>query len=154
MKLLICLTFLTFANLANANEAQLGVIIGSTTGLSAKYDLGGDRAIDGALSYSNESRYGMSLHADYLINKAHQFNVGNINPLNLYYGLGLRLLDIRDRTYYNNSASRIGIRGPIGIYYRTSEPKLEIFGEIAPTLDITPRTDVYFAVGLGVRFIF
>ncbi len=154
MKLIICLTLLTFSSLAHTNEAQLGIIIGSTTGLSAKYDLGGDRAIDGALSYSNESRYGMSLHADYLINKAHQFNVGNANPLNLYYGIGIRLLDIRDRAYYNDSASRIGIRAPIGLLFRTSEPKLEIFGEIAPTLDITPRTDVYFAVGLGVRYIF
>lgn len=154
MKLLICLTFLTFATLANANEAQLGVILGSTTGLSAKYDLGGDRAIDGALSYSVESRYGMSLHADYLINNAHQFNVGDVNPLNLYYGIGVRLLDVRDREYYHNSATRIGIRGPIGILYRTHDPKLEIFGEIAPTLDVIPRTDVYFAVGLGVRFIF
>ena len=154
MKLLICVTLLTFANLATANEAQLGVILGSTTGLSAKYDLGGDRAIDGALSYSTDSRYGMSLHADYLINKAHQFNLGEINPLNLYYGIGVRLLDIRDRYYYNDSASRIGIRAPIGIMYRTHDPKLEIFGEIAPTLDLTPRTDVYFAVGLGVRFIF
>lgn len=154
MKLIICLTLLTIANFANANEAQLGVIIGSTTGLSAKYDLGGDRAIDGALSYSTESRYGMSLHADYLFNKAHQFNIGDVNPLNLYYGLGVRLLSIRDRTYYNDSSSRIGIRGPIGILYRIPEPKLEFFGEIAPTLDLTPRTDVYFAVGLGVRFIF
>lgn len=154
MKLLICLTFLTIATLANANEAQLGVILGSTTGLSAKYDLGGDRAIDGALSYSVESRYGMSLHADYLINKAHQFNVGDVNPLNLYYGIGIRLLSVQERAYYNDSSSRIGIRGPIGILYRTQEPKLEIFGEIAPTLDVTPRTDVHFAVGLGVRFIF
>ena len=89
MKLFICLTLLTFANLATANEAQVGVIIGSTTGLSVKFDLGGDRAIDGALSYSTESHYGMSLHADYLINKAHQFNVGEINPLNLYWSLGV-----------------------------------------------------------------
>lgn len=154
MKLLICSLILVSSIFASANETQLGVIIGSTTGLSGKYDLGGDRAIDGALAYALDSRYGFALHADYLFNKARVFNVGNVSPLSLYYGLGLRFVEIRNRYYDETSSTRIGVRAPIGVHYRINDPSLELFAEIAPVLDVTPRSDVNFDVGLGVRFIF
>ena len=154
MKLLLCLTIMFSTLIASANEAQLGVILGSTTGLSGKYDLGGDRAIDGALAYSLNSRYGFAFHADYLFNKARQFNVGSVSPFALYYGLGARFEEIRNRYYDETSSTRLGIRAPIGVYYRINDPNLELFGEIVPVLDLTPRSDVSFDVGLGVRFIF
>jgi len=157
MKPLIFLTALFFSNfifskLCLANETQLGVILGSTTGFSAKYDIGADHAIDGALSYSIDGKYGFSLHSDYLLNKERQFTIGKISPVNLYYGLGFRLLSIRSGT--DNGNSKLGIRAPLGVHYRINRPDLEIFGELAPVLDVTPRTDIYINVGLGVRFIF
>ncbi len=153
MKLLLCLTILTTSFFASANEAQLGVILGSTTGLSAKYDLGGDRAIDGALAYSLSSRYGFAFHADYLFNKARQFNVGQA-PLSLYYGIGLRVEEIRHRYFNETSSTRIGVRAPIGIFYRVADPSLELFAEIVPVLDFAPSSDVSFDAGIGVRFVF
>jgi hypothetical protein len=154
MKLLLFTTILATSLFASANETQLGVILGSTTGLSAKYDLGGDRAIDGALAYSLNSRFGFAIHADYLFNKARQFNVENSNAISLYYGLGIRLEEIRNRYFNETSSTRVGVRAPIGVHYRISDPALEFFAEIVPVFDITPRSDVSFDAGIGVRFIF
>ena len=154
MKLLLCFTIMVFSVFASANETQLGFIIGSTTGLSGKYDLGGDRAIDGALAYSLNSRYGFAFHGDYLFNKARQFNVGEVSPLNLYYGLGARFVEIRNRYFDESTSTRIGIRAPIGVHYRINDPTLELFAEIVPVLDLTPRSDVSIDAGVGVRIIF
>ena len=153
IKFLTCFAFLAFSNITLANEGQLGFILGSTTGLSGKYDLGGARAIDAALAYSLDGLYGLSFHADYLLNPARIISVDKISPLNLYYGVGIRLIEYRDRARLNGN-TRLGVRVPIGLFYRTGDPALELFGELAPILDVTPRTDVYIDAGLGVRFIF
>lgn len=135
-----------------ANEAQIGIILGSTAGLSAKYDLGGNRAIDGVLAYSTDSKYGNYFHIDYLIEKARSFSLGEVGPVYLYYGPGLKLVNIRTGT--DSGKLKIGFRGPIGINVQTSNPDLEIFGELAPTVDLTPSTSVYIDVGIGIRFRF
>lgn len=152
MRLVTCFIVLICTNLASANEAQLGVILGSMTGISGKYDLGGDRAIDAALAYSVDGNYGLSLHADYLFNKARTFAIGEASPFSMYYGIGGRLISIR--SYADYGKTRVGLRAPVGAYYRTADPRLEIFGEVAAILDFVPRTDVFIDVGLGVRFIF
>ena len=152
MRLLSCLIVLIFSSVTFSNEAQVGVIIGSMAGISGKYDLGADRALDGAISYSTDSKYGTSFFIDYLINKARRFSVGQMSPVHFFYGLGLRVLSIRSGR--DSGHSRLGVRAPLGVNYQVSNPDLEFFGEIAPTLDITPSTDVYFDVGLGVRIRF
>ena len=152
MKNICCLCILLLSNFALANEGQLGIILGSTTGLSGKFNLDAAHAVDGALSYSAYDKYGINFHADYLVNKARQFPVGGVNPLILYYGIGVRLINIRSGV--DNGKSRIGVRTPIGLYHQINNPNLEIFGELAPVLDLTPGTDLSIDVGLGVRFRF
>lgn len=152
MKLIYFLFVLIISNYAAANETQLGIIVGSTTGLSFKYNLGSDHAVDGALSYSTDGKYGFSAHADYLFNKARQLSLGELSPLNVYYGLGLRLLDILKGT--DKGKARVGIRAPIGLYHQTNNPNLEFFGELVPILDLAPNSDVFIDVGLGVRIRF
>jgi hypothetical protein len=153
MKLALCLLVFIFSNLASANETQLGLIIGSITGVSAKYDLGGDRALDAALAYSLDGRYGLSLHGDYLFNKARTFNVNQVDPLNLYYGAGIRLISYRNRDNESRDGN-VGIRFPVGVYYRTNNPALELFGELAPVLELTRSTGVDIDAGIGARLVF
>lgn len=149
----MCFAFMAFSNFVHANQTQLGLILGSITGISGKYDLGADRAIDAALAYSLDGQYGLALHSDYLFNPAKSLTLGNINPVNLYYGVGIRLVEYKDRSRVNGN-TRLGLRFPIGLFCRTNDPDLEIFGELAPILDVTPRTAVYIDVGIGVRFVF
>ncbi len=148
---LLSLVFLLFTE-AFANESQVGIILGSTSGLSAKYDLGADRAVDAGLSYSIDDKYGLSLHIDYLLNKAREFALGEWKPLMLYYGLGARVLDIRRGS--NSGSTRVGLRVPVGVYYRLPEPKLEFFGELVPVMDMAPDSEFSIHLGLGGRLIF
>ena len=152
MKLLIFSGIFLVTVLASANEAQIGIVLGSTTGISGKVDIGGNRSIEGVLAYSTDSQYGNYFHVDYLIEKARNFAVGNVSPVYLYYGPGIRLINIR--TGVDSGKTKIGFRGPIGVNTHTSNPDLELFGEIAPTADLTPSTSVYLEVGIGIRFRF
>ncbi len=152
MKVAICILVLMLSNFAFAEEAQLGLILGSTSGLSGKYVFDGDEAIDGALAYASDGKYGISIHADYLNNKARQFTLRQLNPLNMYYGVGLRIMNIRTGT--DSGKSRLGLRAPIGLSLKTVKPDLEIFGELAAVLDVTPSTDVTIEVGIGARVRF
>ena len=156
MKSIIYLVFFLVVIPAIAEEAQLGIILGSTSGLSFKNELGNewgkDRAIDAALSYSIQGKYGLSFHADYLFNRVRQFSFNQLSPVYLYYGLGGRTLNIRNGT--DEGASRLGVRGPVGLHYRTSGPDLEFFGEVVPIVDLTPSSEINLDVGLGVRVIF
>lgn len=152
MKTIIYLLFFLSAGSSNAEETQLGIILGSTSGLSFKDEIGSDQAIDAALSYSIQGKYGLSLHADYLLNRARQFSFIQLSPVFLYYGLGLRTLNIRTGT--DEGSTRIGVRGPVGVHYRTTGPNLEFFGEVVPILDLTPSSEINVDVGLGVRVIY
>lgn len=148
----LCLGIIIFSMPAVAEEMQLGVILGSLTGISGKYRLDSGRAIDGALAYTFDGRKGMSIHADYLIDPARRLNAGELTPLNLYYGLGARVSDITDGS--DKGKARLGIRAPIGINYLTVNPNLELFGELVPVLDLAPSTDVHLNAGIGARFRF
>lgn len=152
MKLLIFSGFFLVTVLTSANEAQIGIVLGSTAGLSGKYDLGGNRSIDGVLAYSTDSKYGNYFHIDYIFDKARNFAMGSVTPVYLYYGPGLRVVNIR--TGEDNGKTKLGFRGPIGVNVQTKNPDLEIFGEVAPTVDLTPSTSVYLEVGIGIRFRF
>lgn len=142
----------TVAVAQNSNESQLGVIVGSLTGISAKQRLNSGNAIAGALAYSFDGRNGISLHGDYIIDPARSFNIGEVSPLNFYYGLGLRVSDIDNGS--DRDKVRVGVRAPFGLNYIISNPDLEVFGELVPVLDVAPSTDVWLNAGLGVRFRF
>lgn len=149
----ISLLFFSAAATAQAGgETQLGVIVGSLTGISAKQRLSSGNAIVGALAYSFDGRNGISLHGDYIIDPARTFNIGEVSPLNLYYGLGLRVSDIDNGS--DRDKVRVGVRAPIGLNYVISNPDIEVFGELVPVLDVAPSTDVWLNAGLGVRFRF
>lgn len=152
MKQLIYLIIFLSVNSARATVAQLGIILGSTSGLSFKSELDDNRAIDAALSYSIQGKYGLSLHGDYLFNKVRQFSFSQLSPVYLYYGLGARTLNIRTGT--DEGDTRIGVRVPVGVHYRTTGPDLEFFGEVVPIVDLTPSSEINVDVGLGVRVIF
>lgn len=150
--LLILLGSLAVTAQAVAQETQLGVIVGSLTGISMKQRLDDGHAVDGALAYTFDGESGISLHGDYLFDPARRFDLGDLTAINMYYGLGVRVSDIDDGD--DEGKVRAGIRAPLGVNYLIYNPNLEFFGEIVPVLDLAPSTDVYLNVGLGVRYRF
>jgi hypothetical protein len=129
-----------------ARDFGVGAIVGDPTGLTAKYWFTNTRAVDMALAWDlsgDDDR--MEIHADHLWH--FDLNMNRMQGrLPLYVGLGGRLLTGHD--------ARLGVRIPFGISYLFAQVPIELFGEIAPLLDVTPDSDTSVNGGVGVRFYF
>lgn len=153
MKILVAALVLLLAQTSFAREEyQLGVILGAPTGISGKMALGNNRSLDAALAYSLANDLGLEFHTDYLIENAHSFAINAPQPLELYFGIGVRIAVIDKGRHEDDLA--IGPRAPVGISYTISNPNLQFFGELALILNIIPDTDVDLDGGVGVRYRF
>lgn len=135
---------------AKAEEKSfgLGLIIGEPTGLSANYFLTPDNSIDLAFAWNVSGNNDTVLHADYLWYKHGFFQAGKAQ-MPLYFGVGGRMV------FRDNNSDKFGVRVPVGLTYRFADPKfLELFGEVAPVLDLAPSMKLDLNVGIGVRFYF
>ena len=147
---LIVITFLFTLSTAAAEEKNfgLGLIVGEPTGLSANYFLSKENAIDLAVAWNASGNNDFVLHADYLWYRHGLFKAGKVD-MPLYFGVGGRLV-LRD-----NDSDKFGVRVPVGVSYRFIDPEfLELFGELAPIVDLAPSTKLDFNIGIGVRFYF
>jgi len=134
-----------FPSLCSAgNKYELGVIVGEPTGLSAKQNLGGNKALDAAAAWSFSGEKSLSLHSDYLWFRNEVIKVEK-GRLPLYYGVGARL-KLQDR-------SVIGARFPVGLQYFFQGGKFTCFLEIAPILDLLPDTEFGFNAAIGFRVL-
>lgn len=130
----------------------LGVIVGEPTGLSLKYWLDDERAIDGAAAWSFSENDSFQLHGDYLI---HNFDLLGVDEMPCYYGLGARLkFKDSDGRGRNEDHAIFGIRFPLGITYLFDEVPLDVFAELVPVLDLAPDADVDINAAIGLRFYF
>jgi hypothetical protein len=135
----------------------LGIMFGNPTGLSGKYYLGADTALDfGVGAYYGYGRYyrrGLHIHGDFLW---HPVVLASPDPfeLPLYFGVGVRILE-HDRFFGDGRYRRthVGIRGPIGILMDFNRVPIDIFFELALVLDfITGDRYSYFDLNAAVGF--
>lgn len=152
MKKILLILSIILSTSAFASQYQLGVMLGEPTGISGKYQLGNNRSIDGLLAYSLGDDLGLVIHADYLFEKARSFNIGEFGPLDLYYGIGGRIVDLKHGKHKDELA--IGPRAPIGLSYDLVNPNLQFFAELAVAFDLVPATEFDLQGGLGVRIRF
>ncbi len=133
----------------------LGLIIGEPTGVSAKYYLSDDTALDFAAGGAVIGR-GIQVHADYLwhpwiLEEQDSF------ALPLYVGPGLRVLR-RDSGGGDEDHMRIGIRAVLGILFDFRTVPLDVFVEVAGVADYRTLDDSHFGfdinAGAGVRYYF
>ena len=123
----------------------LGVILGEPTGINFKAWTGYKTAFVGAAAWSFGHQDSLHVHLDYLV---HNFRLLDLDDVELpvYYGIGVRLKTGND--------VRFGVRIPLGINYMFEKAPLDIFVEFAPIFDLTPKTDLYFNGGFGIRYYF
>jgi len=149
------IVFLLAASSANArtqDDFGIGVIIGEPTGLSLKYWLDEERAIDGAAAWSYSENDSFQLHGDYLI---HNYEWLEAREMPVYYGIGARLkFKDSDGRGRNENDAILGIRVPLGITYLFDEAPLDMFFELVPVLDIAPDVDLDLNAALGLRYYF
>ncbi len=157
-----CLVALFLVLAAQNSVAQdrgfgLGVIIGEPTGISAKlwtsnvnafdfglgWSIGGER-IGKDRNYYTKNR--IHFHMDYLW---HAFNVIHSSErFPLYYGLGGR---INTGAGYD---AAVAVRGVFGIAWLPHKTPIDVFLEVAPSLQVTPSTGFGLDAGIGVRYFF
>ena len=154
MKKLLVLTFVAGLGLLSSSalaDTAVGVVIGDPTGISARVGLDAEHSFEGALAYSSSDYEGVHVHATYLWDKARVFKT-QADPLYMYYGLGLRLIAISKGRYDGDLS--VAPRAPLGLRYIFENPNVEVFAELALSLDLTPKTDVDLDGGIGGRIRF
>lgn len=146
MKSLILIIMFVVCLPSWGKDLGLGVSVGSPTGLNGKYWLGGDRAVDGGLGFSLFGHSRFSIHSDYLIHNEGAFFFNDVHPLDLYYGLGGRMKFADD--------INLGVRIPVGLVHRLEQGDADVFGEVAPIVNLTSSFGIELNLLFGGRYYF
>jgi hypothetical protein len=153
----IALIIIALAALAGLAQAQagrsggntgIGIIFGEPTGVSFKFWTGRTVAIDAAAAWSFVDGSSFQLHGDLLFHSFDLFQVEK-GRMALYYGFGGRF-----KTKDANDKARLSFRVPLGISYEFERAPIEMFVEIAPMLDLVPKTEGAIGGGIGFRYYF
>ena len=140
--------FLTAPSSATAQSGNgnfgIGLMIGEPTGISFKYWNSDKKALGGGAAWSLGQYDAVHLHADYLWHSYSVFEDVEKGELPLYYGVGGRVV------LAENDAV-LGIRVPVGLNYRFEDNPLDLFLELAPTVNLLPDTDFDINGALGIR---
>lgn len=132
-------------------------MLGEPTGISAKYWTSGTNAFAFGVGWYDEAivrgRFGyyyagtrFHAHADYLW---HDFGVIHSSErFPLFYGVGGRM------ETGGVESPNVGVRGVVGIAWLPHATPLDVFFEVAPTLQVAPSTTFGVGVGLGSRYFF
>jgi hypothetical protein len=142
------------ASAQNTNDFGLGVIVGDPTGLSAKLWLDREQALDFGAAWALSGRDSFQFHMDYLYHRFDLFHMDeSIGRMALYFGGGARFRVVEERAGQSNQ-DKFGIRVPIGVTYLFAKAPFDVFGEVAPILDLAPDTKLDMNVSIGGRFYF
>ena len=155
----LCLSFVGQVAHAQDRKFGLGVIIGEPTGISAKlwtssvnafdfglgWSIGGDRIV----KYRGDYYVGgnrVHFHMDYLW---HSFDaIHSSERFPLFYGVGGR---VNSGAGYDGS---VAIRGVFGIAWLPHNTPIDVFLELAPSLQFAYGTGFGIDAGIGARYFF
>jgi len=140
----------------------LGLELGAPTGLTGKWFISGDRALDFGIGdvYNYFDRSGLHIYGDYLF---HPVSLASAPAFELpfYVGIGGRIWDFQNRRDdgFVDDAFAFGIRVPLGVTFDFNNVPLDIFIQFVPVLDFfsgyAPHSvylDVDFSVGIRYWF--
>lgn len=133
----------------------IGLIVGEPTGVSAKYYVGDDMAVDVAVGATFIGR-GLQIHSDFLW---HPFILQNTENFvfPFYAGAGVRI-QRRDPGDMTERHTRLGIRGVAGGLLDFREIPIDVFFEAALVGDYRTLDNDHFGldinVSAGVRYYF
>ena len=157
MRLILSTLFLFFLTPPKSfarHDFGAGIVIGDPTGLTAKYVVSKENAADAALSFGNGDNF--YLHVSWLWLKQRVFDLDKF-PVTWYLGLGPRVIG-RDHDHHHDDEHEddvhLAARVPFGLRMHFNDPRIEIYTEIAPALDVVPEMDFDLDFGIGARFYF
>lgn len=132
---------------------QIGVSNGAAdpVGLSLKAWTSDRQAFQAATSFAIRDDFaGPSfwiLQGDYLFHDFEQVSVGD-GLMALYVGPGLQLTFVEDRD------TDIALRAPLGVSYMLGNAPIDVFAEVAPTLQVAQDSALRFDGAIGFRYFF
>ncbi|MEX0769833.1 MAG: hypothetical protein WD035_03815 [Balneolaceae bacterium] len=135
---------------ADAQERGFGVgaVIGTPDGLSYKAWVSEDAAVAGAVSFTiSNNASSFYTHADFLMHKFYEELNWEVGTLHYTYGGGVSM-------FWSDSTndSIYGVRLPSGMGFIFTDVPVDMFFEIAPTIDVSPDFRFGFDGSLGFRF--
>lgn len=131
-------------------------MVGEPTGISAKYWIHSNQAIQGGAAYSLRREF-FQVQADYLwtvadlLDRRKRREAGPgaeaMGMFPVYAGAGGRL-SVREEDI------EAGVRVPIGLTYLFHRAPVDVFLEIVPGMRLVPETSFDLQGGLGARYYF
>lgn len=132
-------------NFVTQDTFGLGFMLGGPTGLTGKYWIGPDTAIDFGIGAYRRFRFhsALQIHADWLL---HPVNLVEHEAfdLPLYFGIGGRILFHEfdpDDNRNDDDDVHIGVRGPVGLAMIFNEVPIDVFFELALVVDLVVAGD-------------
>ena len=155
---IVSIVFFAFFAQAQAFAAshELGIALGTPSHISYQYNMDQQEAFNLGLSYDSDHFIYMSGDYHWVIQS---FGKPYITP---YVGIGAFVAihtnnyDDSRHDYYgvNNPNTVLAVRVPFGLEFRPKDVPLTVFGELGPSLTVSPNTAGFFQIALGVRFRF
>lgn len=145
----IAILFMSGTALAQPGNFGLGAIIGDPTGIHVKVWNQETRSWNFAAAWSAGVNDRLVLQGDHVFYDYDLLDVDtNDGELPIYYGLGFHL------RMSEETDSELGIRVPLGISWVFAEAPLDVFFEIAPSVNLYPETDFEMHGGIGLHYYF
>ena len=136
-----------------AGSLGIGAHIGGgyNNGVSAKYWIDQENAIDAALSFASGDYEYTYFHADYLV---HRFGLVNVEDGKIPLHFGLGVFTESSAMYSSDTVSTSGLRVPVGFSYLLKDAPLDLYMEVAPTVVSGDISGFYIAGSFGFRYYF
>lgn len=143
---------------------SLGLILGTPTAITGKYDLSSRNAVDVGLSFFYS--YSALVYSDYQWKFPGRFGNKNkfFSQTTPYIGVGGGIYSWNSYARYGdrpwgwntNDSSGVGLYGrvPLGAEWLPKNPPLGVFAEVAPGLALLPGMGITFDIGVGARYYF
>ena len=128
-----------------------GLVLGDPSGISSKYWVGEDYALQLGVKWSwGGSLYdskGMMINADYVWHFT-KFDFSQ-SKFPVYAGFGAQMR-------FNNEGDKnwFGIRVPVGITYQFESAPVDIFFEVTPIFEFSSAKDYFIDAGIGAIYYF
>jgi hypothetical protein len=169
-KLFILFSALTFINSAKAvtpkdSDFGLGLMVGSIVAATGKYWISNREAIDFGVGFIG-SPWSV-IYADYLFHIPGVFGSGTKfgRETSLYFGGGggLGIWSKNDHCGHwkcdrdpepDDSGTGVFLRGLVGFEWYPLHTRFGVFGEVGPSIMITPDTSSAPDIGVGGRYYF
>lgn len=146
----------SFAQLSSQNA--LGGRFGSASGITYRYSLSNDRAIEGILNVQSSSSY-----SRFRLVGLYEYHKILKNDLTWYYGFGGSIGSYTYKAYTDGSGKRynsesqlaLSIDGILGIEYAIPSAPISISLDIKPYFDFIQDTGIkFFNPALSIRYKF